>query len=175
MKGTILKCLKDMVVEKSGKETWERILEKAGINKNLTSMFFPTADVNDTDAIKLFTTTCQELNISMAEASDTYGDYWVNVYSPKMYNIYMVKHKTAKDFLLDMDNLHVMVTKTMSNSQPPRFKYEWENDNTLIMHYESHRNLVDLLAGLAKGVGKYFKTDLKVTKLDNKKVQILFP
>lgn len=62
MKGTILKCLKDMVVEKTDMETWERIIEKAGINKNLTSMFFPTADVNDTDAIKLFTTICHELN-----------------------------------------------------------------------------------------------------------------
>jgi hypothetical protein len=43
------------------------------------------------------------------------------------------------------------------------------------MKYKSHRNLIDFLVGLIKGVGKFYKEDLKVTKLTNDKVEIVFP
>ena len=43
------------------------------------------------------------------------------------------------------------------------------------MKYKSHRNLIDFLVGLVKGVGKFYKEDLKVSKLSNDKVEIVFP
>ncbi len=43
------------------------------------------------------------------------------------------------------------------------------------MTYKSKRGLIDFLVGLIKGVGKYFKENLEVTKLGNNKVKIVFP
>jgi len=68
-----------------------------------------------------------------------------------------------------------MVTKNIQNAHPPRFEYEWKDQKTLIMKYKSHRNLIDFLVGLIKSVGKFYKEDLKVTKLTNDKVEIVFP
>jgi hypothetical protein len=43
------------------------------------------------------------------------------------------------------------------------------------MKYKSRRGLIDFMVGLIKGVGKFYKEDLKVTKLSSDKVEIVFP
>ena len=91
-----------------------------------------------------------------------------------MRNHYVETNATAQDFLLDMDNVHVQMTRVMENARPPRFRYEWQDDKTLIMHYQSHRGMVDFLVGLARGVGQYYNQDLRVTKLGSDKVRIIF-
>ncbi|MBF0099535.1 MAG: heme NO-binding domain-containing protein [Desulfobacterales bacterium] len=40
MKGTIVKCLQDLVSSKFGKDKWEKSLESVGIQKNMS--FLPT-------------------------------------------------------------------------------------------------------------------------------------
>jgi len=74
-----------------------------------------------------------------------------------------------------MDSVHAAVTKSVPNSHPPRFEYEWKNEKTLIMKYKSQRGLIDFVVGLAKGVGKLYGENLKVTKIGNDKVEIVFP
>jgi len=74
-----------------------------------------------------------------------------------------------------MDNLHVIMTKTIKNANPPRFDFNWKDDKTLIMNYKSKRNLIDMLVGLARGVGKFYKENIKVTKIANDKIQVVFP
>ena len=74
-----------------------------------------------------------------------------------------------------MDYVHATVIKNVPNAQPPRFEYEWLDDKTLIMKYKSRRRLIDFMVGSIKGVGKYYKEDLRVTKLGNDKVKIIFP
>ena len=173
MKGTIVKCLEDLVVGNFGKDTWHKALEDAGLPK--TTIFLPMADVDDSKALEVVGALCKNLNMSLEQAADAFGDYWVNVYSQKIYPHFYAKNKTARDFLLDMDNVHLETTRTMQDAKPPRFDYEWKDDKTLIMHYKSHRGLIDFVVGLAKGVGKCYNEDLQVTKLGTNKVQISFP
>ena len=172
MKGTIVKCLEELVVGQFGQETWQQSLENAGLPK--FSIFLPMADVDDSQAVKVVEALCKNLNISLEEAADVFGDYWVNVYARKLYPHFYAKNKTARDFLLDMDNVHVEMTRTITDAKPPRFHYEWKDDNTLIMHYKSHRGMVDFLVGLTKGVGKFYKEDLQVTKLGTDRIQVVF-
>ncbi len=172
MKGSIVKCLEELIITEFGKDKWEKSLEDVGIPKNTN--FLPTMDIDDADVMKVVNSVCKTLNISLEQAADAFGDYWVNVYSQKIYGIYYTKHNNAKDLLLSMDEVHVDMTKMIDNAKPPRFKYEWENDTTLIMHYQSHRGLIDFLVGLVKGVGKFYKEDLKVTKLGPDKLSVAF-
>lgn len=55
-----------------------------------------------------------------------------------------------------------------------RFKTAWLDANTLDVEYLSERNLIDVYVGLARGVGKYFKEPLTVTKHSETKVTIVF-
>ncbi len=172
MKGTIVKCLEELVITQFGKEKWEQSLEDAGMKKN--TVFFTISDVDDADVMKVIGSVCKVLDITPLQAADAFGDYWVNNYSQAVYSNYYRTNKTAKDFMLNLDNLHVTMTKTIENAQPPRFNYEWKDDKTLVVNYNSHRGLIDFAIGLAKGVGKYYKENLEVTKLNPEKFQIVF-
>ena len=162
-----------MVQKEFGKEKWESVLKKAGIERE--PMITPISDVDDQTCMKVINSVYKVLNISLTQAADVFGDYWVNVYVRRIYYSYYEDCKSAKEFLLKMDSIHTSMTKAMSNAHPPRFEYEWKDDKTLIMKYKSQRNLIDIFVGLVNGVGKFYKEDLKVTKLGNDKAEIVFP
>jgi hypothetical protein len=173
MKGSVVQAMKEMIVEKYGAQKWQEALVKAGINKE--PLILPISDIDDQVVMNIIKSACDVLNLSLEQVADDFGDYWVNVYTQKIYRVHYLDCNTSKDFLLKMDSVHVMVTKNIPNAHPPRFEYEWKDEKTLIMKYKSHRNLIDFLVGMIKGVGKFYKEDLKVTKLSNDKVEIVFP
>lgn len=172
MKGVIVMCLEKLISTKFGKEKWQKTLEKSGLKKE--SVFIASQDVDDDIVMKLINNVCQLLNITLSQAADAFGDYWVNVFARKIYKAYYKNIHSAKEFLLRMDDVHEETTRSMSNARPPRFEYEEKDENTLIMIYKSHRGLIAILTGLIKGVGKYFHEDLQVTQLSDDKVQIVF-
>jgi len=158
MKGVICKCLQELVVEKFGKDKWEAILEKAGLPKN--KVFTNVENVEDAQVLKLIDATCKVLGITPQQAADAFGEY--------------KEAKNAKDFLLKMDSVHERTAKSVPGAQPPRFKYQQKDDKTLVMIYKSKRGLIDIMIGLIKGVGKYYKENLTVTKLGPDRVEIKF-
>lgn len=173
MKGVIVNCLKDLVINKFGLDKWEAALEKIGLDKKMT--FIVTQDVDDAVALKVVGSVCAVLNISLSQAADAFGEYWMCSYAPQIYKSYYRGVKSAKEFLLKMDEIHRQTTESIPNAKPPRFEYSWENEKTLIMKYKSQRGLMDFMLGLIKGVGKYFKENLKVSKLNNESAKIVFP
>ena len=173
MKGAIVQCLGDLVKSNFGNDKWEQSLEIAGFSK--TSFFIPLQNVDDEKVIKIIESLCKVANISPAQAAEAFGEYWVNVYAPKLYGSYFRGINTSKEFLLKMDSVHDSVTKNIENAHPPRFEYEWKDQKTMVLKYKSKRGLIDILSGLVKGVGKYYKEELKVTKLSNDKLQVIFP
>ncbi|MCD6246521.1 heme NO-binding domain-containing protein [candidate division WOR-3 bacterium] len=173
MKGVIAIAMRDMVIDKFGREKWEEGLARAGINKE--PMLLPISDIEDSVVLKIVSALCDVLHLSQEKLADEFGDYWVNIYSQKIYASYYMGCNNAKQFLLKMDNVHVITTKNMLGAHPPRFDYEWEDEKTLIMHYKSSRNLIDFLMGLIKGVGKFYGENLKVLKIGTDKVKIEFP
>jgi hypothetical protein len=173
MKGTIVLCLEQLVCSKFGEESWQKIRTESGVPA--TNMFLPFEDVDDATVMKLIQALCATLHLSLSQAADAFGEYWVMTYSQELYQQYYQKNKTAKDFLLEMDAIHVMMTRTIQNAHPPRFTYDWKDEKTLIVHYASQRNLIDLAIGLIKGVGKFYQENLRVTKLGEDRIQVIFP
>lgn len=172
MKGVIADCLKKLVINKFGEEKWDESLKDAGLQDR--SSFLATEDVPDEVVLKIVNSVCKVLNISLTQAADAFGDYWVNEYAVKIYKSYY-SPKSAREFILNMDKVHQMITQNMANAHPPRFDYEWDDDKTLVMTYKSRRNLIDFLVGLLKGIGNHYNEKLQVTKLGEDKVKIVFP
>lgn len=172
MKGVIVNCLKELVTEKFGKDKWDAALGKAGVDKD--SFFLATQDVDDGVVLKVVGSVCAVLNITLPQAADAFGEHWVCSFAPKIYKSYFNGVTSAKDFLLKMDDVHRITTDNIPNAKPPRFEYSWENGKTLIMKYKSQRGMVDFLVGLIKGVGKYFKESLNVSRVGEDKVKIVF-
>ena len=172
MKGVIADCLGKLVSNKFGKEKWQDSLELAGLPPYTS--FLATQDIPDESIMKVIESVCKVLDINLQQAADVFGDYWMNDYAPHIYGVYYRQSKSAKQFLLNMDDVHRMTTENIPNAHPPRFTYEWEDDDTLIMNYESKRGLIIFLIGLIKGVGKYYKENLEVKQMGDNRVQVVF-
>jgi hypothetical protein len=171
MKGTIVKCLEELVRTTYGDDRWKAILSKSHLSP--TTMFLTTAVVPDEQVVGLLQSTAAVLGMTLDQAMDAFGDFWSTTYAPSIYGAYFKKAKGAKDFLLNLDHVHVAMTKT-AGAAPPRFRYEWRGPRHLIMHYDSPRGLVALMPGLIRGVGRYFRETLTVTVKANE-VHIVFP
>jgi len=172
MKGSIVKCLADLVRNNFGEQKWTEIVQKSGENPNMA--ISATADFDDKTVFKIIENTCKVLNLSKQQACDAFGDYWVNTYAPKIYGIYYLKFQNAKQFIMGMDKVHETVTKSVINAQPPRFTVEEVDENTIIVNYISTRSMIDFYIGLVKGVGKYFNTSIGIKKLSEKRVELTF-
>ncbi|MHB9296109.1 hypothetical protein PilKf_01863 [Pillotina sp. SPG140] len=172
MKGTIVLCIADLVQSVAGKEKWREILRKSNLPEDLH--INRIADIDDAVIQKVLGTICEVLQLSLPQVIDAFGDYWVNVYAPKYYKAYYYGMNTAKALIIGVDKIHEQVIKIMPNAHPPRFDFEEIGNNTLRVHYKSHRKMIDFYIGLVKGVGKFFKTRLTVKKLSEEYVEITF-
>ena len=172
MKGIIAVCLKEMVIERFGIEKWESVLINTGETQDIS--FLATGDIDDKFVMSLIKAVCRAVNLSKEEIADIFGEYWVSTFSQKVYGGLYRRHKTAEEFILAMDHLHLDITRNIINASPPGFDYDWKDRKTLIMTYKSKRNMIDFAAGLIRAVGKYYTEDLQVTKINDKQLKIVF-
>jgi len=173
VKGAIIDAIKDLVVENFGMEKWMDVLENAGLPR--TTTFSVRKDVPDETVLAVVESISRTLNLSPEEVADAFGEYWVTVYMPKVYKPYYRGVTSARELLLKMDEIHRKATQNIPNAHPPRFEYRWEAPNVLIMKYKSPRKLMAIFMGLAKGVGKFYKTPLQVEQISEDEVRITFP
>jgi hypothetical protein len=172
MKGTIPKCLSELVELNFGKAKWQSALEMVGLPKN--KIFWPGEDIEDAKVMQLVTAVCKLNNLTPIQAAEAFGEFWVNDYAPRAYPLYFKGTTSARDFLLKMDSVHITMTQNIPNAHPPRFGYEWADKKTLVITYKSNRNLIDFLVGLIKGVGSHFKENLSVVKMSQTQVKVTF-
>lgn len=173
MKGVIPKCMAELVEKRYGEKAWEQILEASGLSKN--QRFLANDTVEDATAMKVVEKTCEILGISLAQLADEFGHYWCMEFASRIYAVYFRVAKSSRELILNMDDVHVATTRNIAGSRPPRFDYTWQDEDTLVLHYHSHRKMRLFLLGLVKGVGAYYKEDLEVSPLGEDKVVIRFP
>lgn len=175
MKGTILVCLRDMLRDECGMTDtqWQDMLEAVGLDRYRSILL--ASDVDDAHALGLFGEAQKRFYPSFLDIANAYGKYWSVIYAPKVYASVYSGVKNAREFILKMDKVHVMVTQTMENATPPRFTFEEVGSRELLVHYKSGRGLIHLYAGLARGIGTYFNEKLTVSVVNDEKVSIVFP
>jgi hypothetical protein len=172
MKGTVVICLREMVVSRRDEAAWASIMEVAGMDRYRLLMAW--TDIDDGMVGALMEATASQFGWTMRETYDAFAEFWMVDFGPRVYGAFYDGKNNAREFLEAQDRVHVAITNTMANARPPRFACEWVNDRTMIMHYQSHRGLVDLMVSFIKGVGKYYREELRVTRLGDDKVKVVF-
>jgi len=173
MKGTVLTCLREIVINAAGEPMWHRCLEAAGFEAY--TLFTLAEDVPDVRAIALVHAVCEKLGLSAEQAGDAFGEHWVNAYAPRLYKHLYSRYGSAREFFADINNMHDRVMRHVKDAKPPRFRLEWQGENTLLMHYESHRGLIDVAVGMARAMGRFYGEPLVVTKVSAKAMRVVFP
>ncbi len=165
MKGTIVKCLEELVRKDFGDDKWSAVMERSGIEAG--RVFSTMEDVSDETVLAMIGATAEVLGITPQVAMDAFGMHWSKTYAPKVYGVFFEKAKSAREFLLSLDGVHDTVTRRMENARPPRFVYDDQDPSKLTMRYESPRGLVALMPGLVKGVGALYGEEVDVSLVGN--------
>jgi hypothetical protein len=160
MKGSIVECMQDLVTKRFGAGKWKETLKAAGLPE--TKMYSSLDDVPDAEVMSLMKGVAQAAKMTTALVMEAFGEHWSTQFAPTVYKAYFATAKSTRELLLNLDQIHVAMTRSMKSARPPRFKYEWKDDKHLVMHYQSQRGLVALMPGLIRGLGKRFKDDPKV-------------
>jgi len=174
MKGTIQYCLEEAIIKNFGEKKWEQCLKLSGYPTGFSFMTMIREDIDEEKSINIFVKSAETLGISLTELFDLFGIYWCVEYAPKIYGAFFAGIKSTKSAISKLDQVHVMVTKNIPNSSPPRFNYHWINDDELELTYISKRGLIDLFISLVKGLNKAFDDTCKITKLSQEKMIIDF-
>ena len=173
MKGTVITCLREVVLKASDEATWQACLADAKLPP--FTIFTLAEDVPDAQTMAIVHAVCTRLGLSAAQAGDAFGAHWINGYAPRLYKHLFSKYKSARELFTDINNMHDRVTRHVPDAKPPRFRLEWQTPTNLVMHYESHRGLIDIAVGMARAVGGFYGEDLVVTKVSEKSLRIIFP
>lgn len=162
MKGIINKGIQELVETQFGAEAWQKIKERAGCEE---PFFAASENYPDEMTIALVKAASEVSGLSPEEVQMEFGKFWVPNTGKKAYpTFFQIAGSTPREFLLNMDRVHDIVTRTGGNATPPRFTYEELPDGKLIMRYHSKRKLCPVLRGLILGVGILYRKKLEVTE-----------
>jgi len=166
MRGTIVRCLAELVTTRFGVARWKEALVRVGMPSS--AVFMTSSLVPDADVVNLLGAVGTVVKLTLAQVLEAFGEYWCLTYAPSVYRSYFDKARTAREFLLNLDDVHVTMTKRAGScAAPPRFTYAWQDDRHLVVTYASARGLVALMPGLIRGVGLYYHEHLDVSVSGN--------
>jgi len=174
MKGTIHYCLEESICKVYGEEAWGNILTAFGNDSDFSFGTRIRDDIDEVESIELFILSSNVLKVPLSEIFDVFGEHWCVDYSPRVYGVFYRGMNSTKDAVTKLDHVHEVVTAHIKGAYPPRFIYEWEADNLLIVTYKSDRNLIDLFISLIKGLDKKFSDTTDIEKLDEQRLRLTF-
>jgi len=163
MKGIINKGIQELVKVKFGAEAWDKVKKRAKCEE---PFFLTIEDYPDQMTLALANAASEVSGLPLETVLIEFGEFWVSNIGAKSYpTFFNLAGKTAREFLLNMDRVHKLVTKNIANAKPPSFEYDELPDGRLLMHYHSERRLCLVLRGLIQGVGIYFDEKLQVKEI----------
>jgi len=171
LKGCIVNCLKESIINNYGKNKWSEIV----VGINIPHIIIDTSNMDDSIFMEVANNTQSILNITYEKLYDIFAEHWIFSYAHKIgFAYFLNKYSSSREALPEMDRIHKVVTINVLGSNPPSFKCTWLDNNILLIEYISDRNLIDLCIALIKAMSKYYKDNVEIEKLENNKLQIHF-
>ncbi|HAT1770888.1 TPA: guanylate cyclase [Legionella pneumophila] len=162
MKGIVFTSLNDMIIEKFGIETWDRLV--TSLNLPSGGSYTAGGTYSDTEFSQLIQGIAKMKNLQDSIFLESFGEYMFSILSNK-YPIFLKKGMSLKEFLKSVNStIHVEVEKLYPDEILPSITYEELASNQLIMIYRSHRKLCYFAIGLIKGAAKHFKKKITINQ-----------
>jgi len=167
MYGLVNQAIEDLVRAYHGGTAWELIKQTAQLQ---IEAFIGMEQYPDDVTYKLVDAASEVLGVPREEVLQSFGEHWVLFTAKKGYGeILSTGGNTLPDFLQNLDMLHTRVSIIMPHLKPPSFSCDEITENSLHLHYYSHRlGLAPFVAGLVNGLAKMFGTEAEVTLLEGR-------
>jgi hypothetical protein len=158
MKGIVFDLLEQVVSQEYGEETCDTRLEKSGLEGAYTSL----GSYPDQELYRLVGTASTALNLP--------GDEIVRWFARKALPLMALKfpeffrsHKETRAFLLTLnDVIHPEVRKVFPGADVPTFAFDNSDPKTLVMFYNSKRQLGSFAMGLIEGAAVHYAEKVAV-------------
>ncbi|CAN5861907.1 heme NO-binding domain-containing protein [soil metagenome] len=167
MYGLVNKSVEELVVTNFGEDKWEAIKAKSGVD---VDAFISNEGYPDEITYKLVSAASEVLDLPVDQILIAFGEHWVLETAAKHYGPMMKSGgKNLKEFITNLPNFHTRVAMIYPNLEPPRFETSLVTDDTLRLHYFSHRlGLTSFVVGLVQGLGKLYDTPAVCTVVERK-------
>ena len=152
MKGIVFNLLEEVVRQAYGEDTWDALLEAAGLDGVYTSL----GNYPHEELLQLVTAASPALQMPPEAFIRWFGRHAIALLVER-YPEFFEAHQTTRSFLLTLnDVIHPEVRKIYPGADVPTFAYETSSDEVLQMQYQSARKLCMFGQGLIEGAAAHY-------------------
>ena len=171
MKGIILASFRDYFLKKTNNEvTWKDILDKSGLGSE--KIILHSVSLDDKYVKPIIDGMSEKLMMNKSELLIELGKFFIISTATRFYKTTLMKYNTFEDFILNVNKIHSSIVQMMPDATPPVFGIEFKN-NKIVIDYTSKRHLIDYAYGALLGAAALYKSNAKITKLNDNKIEIL--
>ncbi|CAE7542713.1 gcy-35 [Symbiodinium sp. CCMP2592] len=174
MYGWIQETIEALVLEKFGREAWQKVKLEAGLASFPTGGFARNEYYNDAITMKLVSGLCNVCKLDMESALICFGEFFISWLMDHGYAS-MLRNQGSNmfEFLTTVDDLHQGLQKGLPELVPPRMICTKSSDATLSLEYISRRSgLAPMVIGIVRQVGRQlFQSDYSCTMEAQKQSQ----
>ncbi|MDE3236015.1 MAG: heme NO-binding domain-containing protein [Bacteroidota bacterium] len=167
MYGLVNKAIEDLVIENFGREKWEAVKKKSGVK---VDFFVSNEPYEDNITYQLALAVADETDIHIDKVMNIFGEYWVLKTGKEKYGgLMQAGGNNLKEFIINLPNFHNRILLIYPKLQPPEFKVDCIENNSLHLHYISQREgLQEFVRGLINGLGKMYKTEVTIEMIQSR-------
>lgn len=151
--------------------TWRKLYGESKVdevvkqfNIDTAKLLIPTNDISDDLIVQLSRTLAQKVGRTYEQLWEETG--YNNIRTFHNYYPGYFKKEGCMSFLSAMDSVHRVLTRRIKGAKPPKIIFNYVNERTAIVRYESHRDFRSYFLGLLKGAAEFFNDPLKVEVLN---------
>uniref|UniRef100_A0A8C8LSB1 guanylate cyclase n=1 Tax=Oncorhynchus tshawytscha TaxID=74940 RepID=A0A8C8LSB1_ONCTS len=156
--GFINTCLKSLVIEKFGEETWEKLRTLAEVQD--TFMTYEIYD--DVITLRLVQEACTMLDMPSEVVLKLFGEYYFSFCKMAGYDTML---RTLGG---NLEALHSYLALSYQEMNAPSFRVEKNDDGRMLLHYYTDRKgLYHIVPGIIEAVAKdFFDSEVSMTILN---------
>ena len=160
MKGIIFNLVEEVVSNAYGEETWDSLLDAAGVDGSYTSL----GSYDDADLFRLVEAASTALGTPGDQVVRMLGEGAIPLLVER-YPFFFEGHESTASFLQTLnDIIHPQVLKLYPGSQPPDFDFEHAEPGVLTIGYRSGRQLCALAEGFIAGAATHYGETVDITQ-----------
>ncbi len=162
MYGMINRAIKDLVLAKFGREVWQRVCERAGIE---VDVWVGNESYPDAETYSLVSATSEVLNIPADTVLGAFGEHWVLETTRTEYGgMIEAGGRSFRDFLINLPNFHARIELIFPQLVPPSFRISDLEDRSCKLHYYTQRpGLAPFVVGILRGLAQLFGEKMELT------------
>jgi hypothetical protein len=160
MKGIVFNLLEQCVTDAHGADTWDDLLESAGVDGAYTSL----GNYDDEELIKIVAAASERLSIAADEVERWFGRAAMAPLA-KLYPEFFECHSRPCGFIQTLNEvIHPEVRKLYPGADVPVFRFDPTGEGQVIMGYRSHRRMCAFAEGLIEGAAHHFGEQVAIVQ-----------